>query len=87
VSKRNADRGIGKLPATVEEFDRRFDDGEDLHDLGIDLAKAARPGLILERGEVELPAFLWSRLEDRARLLSMTRDQLVRAWLLEKLQP
>jgi len=39
----SADRGIGKLPATVEEFDRRFDDGEDLHELGIDLAKATRP--------------------------------------------
>jgi len=52
---------------------------------GIDLSKAMRPGLFLERGELESPALLWARLEDRARLLSVTRDQLVRAWLLEKL--
>ena len=84
-SSQSAERGIGKLPDRVEEFDRRFDAGEDLHDLGIDLSKAMRPGLVLERGELELPAFLWARLEDRARLLSVTRDQLVRAWLLEKL--
>jgi hypothetical protein len=69
---------------TAEEFDRRFDAGEDMTPY-LDLRSATRPGLELQRDELELPAFLWSRLEERARLLSMSRDQLVRAWLLEKL--
>jgi hypothetical protein len=50
----------------------------------LDHKSATRPGLSLQRGEQEPPAFLRSRLDDRAQLLSMTRD-LVRAWLLEKL--
>jgi hypothetical protein len=69
---------------TAEEFDRRFDAGEDMAPY-LDLGSATRPGLELQRGELELPAFLWDRLNDRARLLSMTRDQLIRVWLLEKL--
>jgi hypothetical protein len=51
----------------------------------LDLRSASRPALKLLRGELELPAFLWIRLEERARLLDMSRDQLVPAWLLEKL--
>jgi hypothetical protein len=41
----------------------------------LDLRSASRPGLKLLRGELELPAFLWIRLEERARLLDMSRDQ------------
>ena len=33
-------KAVGKPPATAEEFDRRFDAGEDLADLGVDLSKA-----------------------------------------------
>jgi len=31
---------LENLPATADEFDRRFDAGEDLADLGVDLSKA-----------------------------------------------
>jgi hypothetical protein len=34
--------GDGKLPATVQEFDERFDAGESLSDLGVDLSQAKR---------------------------------------------
>ena len=31
------------LPISAEEFDRRFDNGESLDSLGVDLSKARRP--------------------------------------------
>jgi len=34
---------------TAEEADRRFDEGEDVENLGFDLSKARRPGLEIKR--------------------------------------
>lgn len=75
-----------KLPNTVEEFDRRFDAGEDLADLGVDLSKATRPGLEIKRVNVDLPAHFIDKLDRCATLRGLTRQALIKAWLYERLE-
>ena len=68
------------------EFDRRFDDGEDIHDL-IDMSKAkvSRPGkkvrISLDIGEDLL------REIDRIRaIIGVDRAALIKVWLHERVQ-
>jgi len=81
-----AERGSGKLPDTVEEFDRRFDAGEDLEDLGIDLSTATRPGLEIKRVNIDLPAHFLDKLDHCAALRGLTRQALIKSWLYDRLE-
>jgi predicted DNA binding CopG/RHH family protein len=80
------ERAIGKLPDTVEEFDQRFDAGEDLHDLGIDLSKATRPGLETKRVNIDLPAHFLDKLDHCAAIRGLTRQALIKSWLYDRLE-
>jgi hypothetical protein len=82
-----AGRGAAKnLPASVEEFDRRFDEGEDLESLGIDLSKATRPGLEIRRVNVDMPAHFVSRLDHWAAVRGLSRQALIKSWLYDRLE-
>jgi hypothetical protein len=80
------ERAIGKLPDTVKEFDQRFDAGEDLHDLGIDLSKATRPGLETKRVNIDLPAHFLDKLDHCAAIRGLTRQALIKSWLYDRLE-
>jgi hypothetical protein len=69
---------------TAEEFDRRFDDGEDISDY-IDWSSARRPGLELKRVNVDFPAWVVTGLDREARRLGVTRQSLIKMWIAEKL--
>jgi hypothetical protein len=45
---------------SAEEFDRRFDDGEDMSDY-IDWSRATRPGVVAKRVNVDMPAHMVAR--------------------------
>jgi hypothetical protein len=73
------------LPLTAEEFDRRFDEGESVFDLGVDPATIRRPGLEPRRFNVDVPAHLLEKLDNAAQLRGITRQALVKTWLFDRL--
>ena len=74
------------LPISTEEFDRRFDEGESLDSLGVDLSKARRPGLEIRRITVDLPGPFLARLDHWAAVRGMTRQALIKCWLYDRLE-
>ncbi len=67
------------------EFDRRFDDGEDITDL-LDLAKARRPGLEPRRVNVDFPSWMVDSLDQEAGRLGVTRQSIIKLWIAERLE-
>jgi hypothetical protein len=80
MKKANATKTI-----SAAEFDRRFDNGEDISEF-IDWSTARRPGLELQRVNVDFPAWVVSGLDREARRLGVTRQSLIKMWIAEKLQ-
>jgi hypothetical protein len=71
---------------TAEEFDRRFDDGESVFDLGFSKTGWTRPGLAPKRFNVDVPAHMLEKLDNAAQLRGMTRQALVKSWLYDRLE-
>ncbi len=70
---------------TTEEFDRRFDDGEDMSDY-IDWSSARRPGQEPKRANVDFPAWVVTGLDKEAQRLGVTRQALIKIWIAERLE-
>ncbi len=70
---------------TAEEFDRRFDEGEDITGF-LDLEKAHRPGLESRRVNVDLPGWMISELDKQASLIGVTRQSIIKVWLSERIK-
>jgi hypothetical protein len=58
------------IPKTADEFDRRFDEGEDIFSLGMDPSKGTRPGLEQRPIDVKLPSYLLNRIDRQAEILA-----------------
>jgi len=69
------------LKLTAEEFDRRFDAGESLPNLGVDLSEGKR--LV----NIGLPLWAIKALDKEANRRGITRQALMKAWLLDRLDP
>lgn len=69
---------------TAEEFDRKFDDGEDISEY-VDWDKARRPNLERVVMTTELTRGAMLRLDAKARELGISRDVLLEALIREKL--
>jgi hypothetical protein len=72
-------------PITAEEFDRKFDDGEDVTAY-LDLSSARRPNLEMRRVNVDFPAWVVHRLDREAQRLGVTRQALIKMWIAERLE-
>ncbi len=68
----------------AEDFDRRFDDGEDMAH-AIDWSRATRPGIYAKRVNVDMPAQMVARLDMHAKKRGVTRQALIKMWLADKL--
>ncbi len=75
----------GRETISAEEFDRRFDDGEDVSAY-IDWSSARRPNLEPKRVNVDFPAWVVDRLDREAQLLGVTRQALIKMWIAERLE-
>lgn len=75
-----------KRALTAEEFDRRFDEGESIFDLGVSKTGWRRPGLEPKPLNVEVPAHFVEKLAGAAQIRGVTPEALVRIWLYERLQ-
>jgi hypothetical protein len=69
----------------AEEFDQKFDDGEDVT-ADLDLAAIRRPGLEQRRVNVDFPAWMIESLDREARRLGVTRQSIIKVWIAERLE-
>jgi hypothetical protein len=69
-----------------DEFDQRFDAGEDIHDL-VDLSKAAigRPGKKV-RITLDISASLVEEIDRIRQSIGVDRGALIKVWLHERVQ-
>lgn len=68
---------------SAEDFDRKFDDGEDIDDF-VDWSKASRPGK--EHIHFDLPNGILRQVDAEAARLGTTREALIVKWISEKLE-
>jgi hypothetical protein len=68
----------------AEEFDRRFDEGEDVTDV-LDPTAARRPGQEARRVNVDFPVWMIESLDREAKRLGVTRQSVIKVWIAEKL--
>lgn len=69
----------------AEEFDRRFEAGEDMSGY-VDWSTAHRPGLESKRVNLDMPAAMIARLDAHARKYGVTRQALIKMWLADRLE-
>jgi hypothetical protein len=75
-----------RLAESAEEFDRRFDAGEDIHEL-IDTAKAevVRYGRKV-RITIDMSEALVSEIDEIRRKIGVDRGALIKVWLHERVK-
>ena len=69
----------------TEEFDKRFDAGEDVTSV-LDLQAARRPGLEQRRVNVDFPSWMIEALDREAKRLGVTRQSVIKVWIAERLE-
>ena len=65
------------IEISAEEFDRRFDEGEDMIPY-LDLSTARRPGRELQRVNVDFPAWMVGAMDMEASRLGVSRQALIK---------
>ena len=78
--------GTNKYSESTEEFDRRFDEGEDIHDL-IDMTKAK----IIRHGKkvritLDIAEELVQEIDQIRQSIGVDRAALIKIWLHERVQ-
>ncbi len=68
-----------------EEFDRAFDEGEDVTDF-LEVSKARRPLGEQKRINLDVPAWMLDSLDREARRLGVNRQAIIKIWLAERLE-
>lgn len=71
-------------PISADEFDRRFDDGEDMAQY-IDWDSLRRPSLEPKRVNVDFPQWMVARLDLEAKRRGITRQALIKVWVADRL--
>jgi hypothetical protein len=69
---------------SAEEFDRRFDDGEDMSEY-LDWSSFRRPGLEIKRVNLDMPQHMIAQLDIQAKRRGVTRQALMKMWLADRL--
>ena len=70
----------------TKDFDKKFDEGqEDIID-DLDLSTARRTNLEQKRINVDFPAWVVESLDREAARVGVTRQSIIKVWLVERLQ-
>ena len=69
----------------ADEFDRKFDDGEDIVEY-LDLKKAKKPGQEQKRVNVDFPIWMIRSLDKEAKRIGVTRQSIIKIWIAERLK-
>jgi len=70
---------------TIEEFDRKFDDGEDISEY-LDMSSIRKPNLEPKRINIDFPTWMVKSLDDEARHIGVSRQAIIKTWLAERIQ-
>jgi hypothetical protein len=70
---------------TAQEFDQRFDDGEDITPY-IDKDSVRHPGLEARRVNVDFPEWIIEKLDLQSKLIGVSRQSLIKLWVSERIQ-
>jgi hypothetical protein len=68
----------------TREFDKKFDDGDDISD-AIDWSSAKRFNTEIKRVNVDFPTWVVEGLDRQANRLGITRQALIKVWIAERL--
>lgn len=68
---------------TAEDFDKKFDNGEEDIVEHLDFAQINQPGY--ERVEVDLPQWMIDALDLEAHRLGITHQSLIKVWIADRL--
>ena len=75
-----------KIAETAKEFDRRFDAGEDIHDLlDVSNAKISKPGKKV-RITLDMSEDLVNEIDRIRMAIGVDRGALIKVWLHERVQ-
>lgn len=69
----------------ADEFDRRFDEGEDVT-AHLDLSRIRRPGQEARRVNVDFPSWMVESLDREAKRLGVSRQSVIKVWIAERLE-
>jgi len=69
----------------AEEFDKRFDEGEDVSQY-LDISKARRPVQEQKRVNVDFPLWMIQLLDKEAKRLGVPRQSIIKLWVSERLR-
>ena len=69
----------------AEEFDSRFDAGEDITQY-LEMSGARRPGQSVKRVNVDFPVWMVASLDKEARRLGVPRQSIIKVWVAERLE-
>jgi len=69
----------------AEEFDRKFDDGEDISE-HLDMANARRPEQEQKRVNIDFPLWMIHLLDKEAKRLGVPRQSIIKVWVAERLK-
>jgi len=68
----------------AEDLDQKFDDGEEVLEY-FDLSTMKRPGLEMQRVEVDFPQWMLNALDREAQRLGIQRQAVIKVWIAERL--
>ena len=69
----------------AKEFDKKFDDGEDISKY-LDISKARRPEQEQKRVNIDFPLWVIHSLDKEAKRLGVPRQSVVKVWFAERLE-
>jgi hypothetical protein len=69
----------------AKEFDRKFDEGEDVTRY-LDLRKIRRPVQEQKRVNVDFPVWMIQLLDKEAKRLGVARQAIIKMWVAERLK-
>ncbi|MBW4578728.1 MAG: BrnA antitoxin family protein [Tildeniella nuda ZEHNDER 1965/U140] len=68
----------------ANEFDTRFDNGEDITNL-LDLSQVTHPGYKQTSIDVDFPIWMLEALDQEAKRLGVTRQAIIKVWIADRL--
>ena len=69
----------------AEEFDRKFDKGEDISQY-LNLSEARRSGQEQKRVNVDFPLWMIQQVDREAKRLGVPRQSIIKVWVAERLK-
>jgi hypothetical protein len=69
----------------AEEFDKKFDDGEEITQY-LDVSKVQRPEREQKRVNVDFPLWMIHQLDKEAKHLGVPRQSIIKVWVAERLK-